>query len=79
VENPEQLAARSRGAIAMTPTASRVAHDVTPPARIPRVDEHECVGCNLCWLVCPVEGSITMDKVDTGRAPETWAERMERR
>ena len=39
----------------------------TPPARIPRVDEHECVGCNLCWLVCPVENCITMEQVDTGR------------
>jgi dihydropyrimidine dehydrogenase (NAD+) subunit PreA len=47
----------------------------TPPERIPRVDEHECVGCNLCWLVCPVENCITMERVDTGRAPETWEQR----
>jgi len=26
---------------------------VTPLERIPRVDEHHCVGCNLCALVCP--------------------------
>ena len=39
----------------------------TPPERIPHVDEDECVGCNLCWLVCPVPGSITMEKVETGR------------
>ena len=38
----------------------------TPPERIPRVDEDECVGCNLCWLVCPVEGCITMEQVETG-------------
>ena len=27
----------------------------TPLERIPRVDETECVGCNLCSCVCPVE------------------------
>jgi len=39
------------------------------------VDEHHCVGCNLCSLVCPVEGCITMERVDNGLAPQTWAER----
>jgi dihydropyrimidine dehydrogenase (NAD+) subunit PreA len=39
------------------------------------VDETECVGCNLCSLVCPVEGCITMVKVETGLKPETWDER----
>ncbi len=47
----------------------------TPPHRIPFVDEAECVGCNLCWLVCPVEDCITMETVSTGSAPETWEER----
>ncbi len=47
----------------------------TPLARIPRVDETECVGCNLCALVCPVEECITMVEVHTGLAPETWEER----
>ncbi len=47
----------------------------TPLARIPRVDETECVGCNLCSLVCPVDECITMVRVDTGLAPETWEER----
>jgi dihydropyrimidine dehydrogenase (NAD+) subunit PreA len=47
----------------------------TPLWRIPRVDEHECVGCNLCWLVCPVEGCITMAQVETGRGSQSWAER----
>ena len=44
-------------------------------ARIPRVDETECVGCNLCSLVCPVDECITMVRVDTGLAAETWDQR----
>ncbi len=48
---------------------------VTPPHRIPHVDEAECVGCNLCWLVCPVENCITMEQIDTGRPAQTWAQR----
>jgi dihydropyrimidine dehydrogenase (NAD+) subunit PreA len=28
--------------------------------RVPWVDQTECVGCNLCSLVCPVPGCITM-------------------
>jgi dihydropyrimidine dehydrogenase (NAD+) subunit PreA len=36
------------------------------------------VGCNLCALVCPVDGCITM--VEKRRAPEveTWNDRIER-
>jgi dihydropyrimidine dehydrogenase (NAD+) subunit PreA len=52
---------------------------VTPLERIPRVDEDECVGCNLCSLVCPVDGCITMDRIDTGLPPQTWEERTEAR
>ena len=48
---------------------------VTPLERIPRVDEHHCVGCNLCALVCPVENCITMERIDNGLPPETWEER----
>jgi dihydropyrimidine dehydrogenase (NAD+) subunit PreA len=48
------------------------------PYRIPWVDETECVGCNLCALVCPVDGCITM--VERRRAPEveTWNDRIDR-
>lgn len=49
----------------------------TPLSRIPRVDEHECVGCNLCSLVCPVPGCITMERVENGLASETWSERVQ--
>jgi dihydropyrimidine dehydrogenase (NAD+) subunit PreA len=65
--------------IAVTPVgkaaAMRATGGPTPPERIPRVDEAECVGCNLCWLVCPVENCITMDKIETGRPAESWAQR----
>ena len=48
---------------------------VTPLERIPRVDEHHCVGCNLCALVCPVENCITMERIDNGLPFESWEER----
>jgi dihydropyrimidine dehydrogenase (NAD+) subunit PreA len=48
---------------------------MTPIERIPRVDETECVGCNLCSLVCPVDQCITMVRVETGASAETWDER----
>ena len=73
--NPEDLVAHSRQTIAETPAAPKVDSTTTPPLRIPHVDEHECVGCNLCWLVCPVENCITMVEVDTGKPVQSWAER----
>src|SRR5262249_42593884 len=30
------------------------------------VIDAECVGCNLCMHVCPVDGCITMQRVDQG-------------
>ncbi len=41
------------------------------------VDQDTCVGCNMCSLVCPVEGCITMKEVDTGKQPMTWREYQE--
>jgi dihydropyrimidine dehydrogenase (NAD+) subunit PreA len=46
------------------------------PYRIPWVDETECVGCNLCQLVCPVDGCITMVERRRADAPETWNDRV---
>ena len=57
------------------PDWQRATGGPTPAGRIPRVDEAECVGCNLCWLVCPVENCITMAKIETGRPAESWAQR----
>jgi dihydropyrimidine dehydrogenase (NAD+) subunit PreA len=63
---------RGRDQITVTPIAKldavRSNGGKTPPDRIPRVDQAECVGCNLCWLVCPVEGCITMEAQRVGGA-----------
>ncbi|HXS95701.1 MAG TPA: NAD-dependent dihydropyrimidine dehydrogenase subunit PreA [Candidatus Limnocylindrales bacterium] len=79
---PEAVEAASRARLATTPIAKldavQASSGETPPARIPRVDEEECVGCNLCWLVCPVEHCITMEKIETGRPAETWEQRTAR-
>jgi dihydropyrimidine dehydrogenase (NAD+) subunit PreA len=48
-------------------------------ARIPWVKEDDCVGCNLCMLVCPVPDCITMRRLDAGTNPESWNERQQRR
>jgi dihydropyrimidine dehydrogenase (NAD+) subunit PreA len=80
---PADVEAASRARIAVTPIAKLgAAHEAarstptaTPPERIPHVDEEECVGCNLCWLVCPVPGSITMEKVPLGKQFESWHQR----
>jgi dihydropyrimidine dehydrogenase (NAD+) subunit PreA len=77
---PETVEAASRARLAVTPIAKLDALPAangrkTPAERIPKVDEEECVGCNLCWLVCPVENCITMEQVDTGRPPQSWEQR----
>jgi ferredoxin len=38
------------------------------------IKEDTCVGCNMCSLVCPVEGCITMREVDSGQPPLSWNE-----
>jgi len=78
---PAMHESASRASIAQTPvsrkeraSAEHLAYS-TPIARIPRVDETECVGCNLCSLVCPVDECITMVRLDDGRNQESWEQR----
>lgn len=40
----------------------------------PVVRERDCVGCRLCYNVCPVEGCISMVEISSGRRPVTWEE-----
>jgi dihydropyrimidine dehydrogenase (NAD+) subunit PreA len=75
---PEEAEASTKASRVATPIAKLDANGAgakTPAHRIPKVDEHECVGCNLCWLVCPVPGCITMERVDTGAKQQSWEQR----
>ncbi len=38
----------------------------------PRVREADCVGCRLCFNVCPVENCISMVEAPSGRESVTW-------
>jgi dihydropyrimidine dehydrogenase (NAD+) subunit PreA len=73
---PAAVEAESRARIAVTPIAKLDSGEASTMERgVPRVDEAECVGCNLCWLVCPVPGCITMEQIDTGLPKQSWAQR----
>jgi dihydropyrimidine dehydrogenase (NAD+) subunit PreA len=73
---PEDAEAASRASLAVTPIAKLDAGREMPrPVRLPRVDEARCIGCNLCWLVCPVPGCIAIEQIATGLPPESWEQR----
>ena len=36
------------------------------------INQNTCVGCNMCSLVCPVDGCITMRQIDTGKPKMSW-------
>ena len=40
----------------------------------PQVREADCVGCRLCYNVCPVDHCIEMVELPSGREPVTWQE-----
>jgi dihydropyrimidine dehydrogenase (NAD+) subunit PreA len=70
---PPAVDAASRARISVTPIPKLDRGVLSDQARrIPRVDEDECVGCNLCALVCPVDSCITMERVENHLARETW-------
>jgi dihydropyrimidine dehydrogenase (NAD+) subunit PreA len=76
---PAELLEATRRSITVTPIPKLDgASSATARRRVPRVDEDECVGCNLCWLVCPVEGCITMERVDHGLPAESWEQRCQK-
>ncbi len=79
---PADVEAAGRNSITVTPIpkldaiSNMARHSYTTPlARVPRVDETECVGCNLCSLVCPVDDCIAMVEVDEHLPAESWEER----
>ena len=43
---------------------------------VPWVDWDDCTGCNLCSLVCPVPGCITMVDDTRGKSFESWNDRI---
>jgi len=43
-------------------------------ARRYEVIDAECVGCNLCMHVCPVDGCISMVEVDNGKPYMNWTQ-----
>jgi dihydropyrimidine dehydrogenase (NAD+) subunit PreA len=75
---PADAIAATRGAITVTPIPKLDGDSKGPRRRVPRVDEAECVGCNLCWLVCPVENCITMERIDRSVAAESWEQRCQK-
>jgi dihydropyrimidine dehydrogenase (NAD+) subunit PreA len=76
---PAQLMEATRNSITVTPIPKLDGTSAgSVRKRVPRVDENECVGCNLCWLVCPVEGCITMERVDRDLPAESWEQRCQK-
>jgi dihydropyrimidine dehydrogenase (NAD+) subunit PreA len=39
-----------------------------------QIREEDCVGCRLCYNVCPVDDCIAMVEVPSGRDSVTWSE-----
>jgi dihydropyrimidine dehydrogenase (NAD+) subunit PreA len=48
--------------------------DATEMRPQPVVREEDCVGCRLCYNVCPVDDCIRMVELPSGRSPVTWSE-----
>ena len=65
------------------PHLARLCRDVVSPCgggglvTLYEIDQQACVGCNMCALICPVDGCISMVEVDTDQPPQTWRQRQE--
>lgn len=53
-------------------------HEAVDTRPQPIVREVDCVGCRLCYNVCPVDNCIEMVELDSGRASVTWSELSEK-
>jgi dihydropyrimidine dehydrogenase (NAD+) subunit PreA len=53
-------------------TAAKLKVGGAVAARVPFVDEEECVGCNLCQMVCPVPDCIQMVEVKSDQPLLTY-------
>jgi dihydropyrimidine dehydrogenase (NAD+) subunit PreA len=42
------------------------------------VREDDCVGCNLCSIVCPVDSCITMTSIEQGKSKMSWSDYQEK-
>ncbi|MFY9855409.1 MAG: NAD-dependent dihydropyrimidine dehydrogenase subunit PreA [Terracidiphilus sp.] len=49
-------------------------HDAVETRPRPVVREQDCVGCRLCYNVCPVDNCIQMVELPSGRSAVTWGE-----
>ena len=54
-------------------------HDAVETRPQPVVRDEDCVGCRLCYNVCPVDDCITMVEVASGRESVTWSELSEKK
>ena len=49
-------------------------HEAVDTRPQPQVREKDCVGCRLCYNICPVENCIAMVEIEPERGPVTWDE-----
>jgi len=54
-------------------------HEATKTRPQPVVRDEDCVGCRLCYNVCPVDDCIAMVEIPSGREPVTWSELSEQK
>ncbi|MFZ5609376.1 MAG: NAD-dependent dihydropyrimidine dehydrogenase subunit PreA [Pseudomonadota bacterium] len=72
--DPETCIACGRCHIACEDTSHQAIRIEAHPqgGRLFRVVDADCVGCNLCQMICPVPDCIAMVPVENGRPSVTW-------